>query len=159
MSNLSSRRERISFRMYTGSDAWIGYEAQDRGARRSRRLDLFLRFIEGFCSWRKKTFWESAPKQCPDLHGLHFHRFTSTIHHHQTKLVSIFWQPAELRYKKYGLPKSHQEDIWRPTQACENHQTSFFLNGETKARKGEKNNRNDTSWEGLEMYHLLPLRP
>ena len=28
----------------------LGYEAQDRGARRSRRLDLFLGFIEGFCS-------------------------------------------------------------------------------------------------------------
>ena len=35
----------------------------------------------------------------------------------------------------------------------------FLLNGETVARKGEKNNRNDTSCEGLRLYHLLPLRP
>ena len=54
---------------------------------------------------------------------------------HQTKLVSIFRRPTELDYKRYGLPKSHQEDSYGLTKSAKKPSEFHSYSGKTLARK------------------------
>ena len=106
----------------------------------------------------------SPPKHCPDLHGLHFHRLTSTFHHHQPLNQTRAHIQRAHRIggtKKYGLPKSHQEDTYGLTKSAK-HRQHFILARRKwwleKIRPFIHRARNDTSYEGLRPYYLLSLR-
>ena len=79
---------------------------------------------------------------------------------HQTKLVSIFRRPTELDCKRYGLPKSHQEDSYGLTKSAKKTSEFHSYSGKTVAGKDASvyhNNRNDRAYDGLRPYLLLPL--
>ena len=78
---------------------------------------------------------------------------------HQTKLVSIFRRPTELDYKRYGLPKSHQEDSYRLTKSAKKPSEFHSYSGKAVARKDASvyhKNRNDRACDGLGPYLVLP---
>ena len=96
--------------------------------RRRRRLVViyqraFLHFLiyRGFLLLRKSV--RPLPPLSPDSQA----RFITI--NHQTKLLSIFRRPTKLVYKNYGLPKSHQEDIYGLTK-CAKHRQHFILTRE-----------------------------
>ena len=68
----------------------------------------------------------SPPKQCPDLHGLHVHRLTSTFHQHQlsNQIVSIFGRPTELVYQKVRPTKEAAKST------CAKHRQMFSFTRE-----------------------------
>ena len=82
-------------------------------------------FIEGFLFVTTKTLRKSVRQNSVQIYTASnfpvFHALSITVTR-QIKLVSFFRRPTELVYKKYGLPKSHQEDIYGLTKSAINRQ-------------------------------------
>ena len=76
----------------------------------------------------------SSPKQCPKLHGLHFHQAHFITIDYQTKLVSIFFETAHRSRVQMKRPvKRPPRGHLRPNQVCEKSSTPRYF--KTAAKK------------------------
>ena len=107
----------------------------------------------------------SPPKHCPYLDGLHFplsNAKNSSLSITKPNSCPKIDGPQKWGYKKYGLPTSHQEDVYGLTKTTNNRQ-HFTL---TRRKWWRElflplipNTRNDTAYDGLMPYCLLPPQP